>query len=592
MKWTQASICACLVAALSAPVVAQPTPSQAFTYQGQLTDGAAPAAGPVNLLFQLYDDPQAGMLLGSQAISGVVLERGLFTVTLNDQNQFGANAFNGQPRWLAISVDGVLLTPRQPITATPYALKVAGIDGFSLDAADGSPVDSVYVDNTGRVGIGTTSPTRNLHVAGAANPEIRLQDTSGKTFHLGINSDDDSFRLAESGVADRLVISATGNVGINTIAPTMPLSLRAAGLSLISLRNSLDSERWSVRFSGDDLAFVDSGSGLSRMVLRTNGNVGIGTGTPTQRLSVAGIVESISGGFRFPDGTVQTTAAAPGAGAWAVNGANIYNTNTGFVGIGVTDPDAPVTVRGVGTGGYDRIMTMRNASNVQKWEMSIDGFDTLWVASSVDGHLSVKKNGDTSMSGNLTVGGSTTTRILHITGGSDIAEPFNVNSDEATERRNDEEAARCGDETSPRGSGDEARNTLVRGSATEVIPGMVVTIDPDRVGELRISRRAYDSTVAGIISGAGGVNAGLMLTQENSVADGKHPVALTGRVWCWCDADAGGPIRAGDLLTTSQTPGHAMKATDRERAHGAVLGKAMSALESGRGLVLVLVNLQ
>ena len=52
-------------------------------------------------------------------------------------------------------------------------------------------------------------------------------------------------------------------------------------------------------------------------------------------------------------------------------------------------------------------------------------------------------------------------------------------------------------------------------------------------------------------------------------------------------------IEAGDLLTTSDTPGHAMKAADAGRRAGAVIGKAMSPLAQGqRGLVLVLVNLQ
>jgi len=146
------------------------------------------------------------------------------------------------------------------------------------------------------------------------------------------------------------------------------------------------------------------------------------------------------------------------------------------------------------------------------------------------------------------------TGILEITGGSDIAEPFNV--------------------------------------AGDAEPGMVVSIDPERLGEMRLSSTAYDSRVAGVISGAGGVNPGLTLTQEGTVADGEHPVALSGRVWCYVDADAAGPVAAGDLLTTSPTPGHAMKATDRDRAPGAVIGKAMSSLEEGRGLVLVLVNLQ
>jgi hypothetical protein len=66
---------------------------------------------------------------------------------------------------------------------------------------------------------------------------------------------------------------------------------------------------------------------------------------------------------------------------------------------------------------------------------------------------------------------------------------------------------------------------------------------------------------------------------------------MTGRVWCREDAGYGA-IAPGDLLTTSATPGHAMRATDVSRRAGAVIGKAMTSLEGGRGLVLVLVSLQ
>ena len=69
------------------------------------------------------------------------------------------------------------------------------------------------------------------------------------------------------------------------------------------------------------------------------------------------------------------------------------------------------------------------------------------------------------------------------------------------------------------------------------------------------------------------------------------PVALTGRVYCKADASAGS-IEPGDLLTSSSTPGHAMKVTNYAEAPGAIIGKAMNSLEKGQGLILVLVNLQ
>ena len=131
-------------------------------------------------------------------------------------------------------------------------------------------------------------------------------------------------------------------------------------------------------------------------------------------------------------------------------------------------------------------------------------------------------------------------------------------------------------------------NALDRG---RFVP-LLVAIDPDAPGKLRLTSTPYDRTVAGVISGAGGVNPGMILGQSGTDADGEHPVALSGRVYCWCDASAG-PIRPGDLLTTSAVPGHAMKVADHDRAQGAILGKAITALEAGqRGLVLVLVTLQ
>jgi len=84
----------------------------------------------------------------------------------------------------------------------------------------------------------------------------------------------------------------------------------------------------------------------------------------------------------------------------------------------------------------------------------------------------------------------------------------------------------------------------------------------------------------------------MLMGQAGTKADGKHPVALSGRVYCWADADAGGSIEPGDLITTSNAPGHGMKVVDHAKASGAIIGKAMSALEHGRGLVLVLVSLQ
>ncbi|MFZ4573427.1 MAG: hypothetical protein ACOYN0_03455 [Phycisphaerales bacterium] len=96
--------------------------------------------------------------------------------------------------------------------------------------------------------------------------------------------------------------------------------------------------------------------------------------------------------------------------------------------------------------------------------------------------------------------------------------------------------------------------------------------------------------IAGVVSGANGVNPGIKMGQDG-VMDGKNPIAMTGRVYVKCTT-SNGTIQPGDLVTTSDVAGHAMKASDRDRAGGATVGKAMSALDKDTGLVLVLVNLQ
>ena len=130
-------------------------------------------------------------------------------------------------------------------------------------------------------------------------------------------------------------------------------------------------------------------------------------------------------------------------------------------------------------------------------------------------------------------------------------------------------------------------------SSGEIIEaGTVVSIDPTpgQEGRLRPSSEAYDSKVAGVVSGAGGLPYGMSLAYDGQFG-GDTKVAMTGRVYVKCSAE-GGPIRPGDLLTTAALDGHAMKASDRDRAHGTVIGKAMSTLGGETGLVLVLVNLQ
>lgn len=152
--------------------------------------------------------------------------------------------------------------------------------------------------------------------------------------------------------------------------------------------------------------------------------------------------------------------------------------------------------------------------------------------------------------------GRVTTPVLEITGGADLSEQFDLGN----------------------------ASLLTK-------PGMVVSIDPLNPGKLTLSDKAYDRKVAGVLSGAGGVKTGMLMGQRGTEADGELPVALVGRVYVWADASSA-PIEPGDMLTTSDLPGHAMKVTDFGQATGAILGKAMTGLSEGQGLILTLVTLQ
>jgi hypothetical protein len=264
---------------------------------------------------------------------------------------------------------------------------------------------------------------------------------------------------------------------------------------------------------------------------------------------------------------------------WLSNdGGQTIFTNASRVGIGTTEPGVELLP---GTG----VMHVAGTASAYVLEAEDNGQERRYTISlSSGGKLAIKDslvsgpaatrfvvdaNGNVGIgarnpqakldvAGNATFADQVSVPVLQITGGSDLSEQFDIRSNQ-----------------------------------TDLLPspGMVACIDYEHPGELVICGQAYDRTVAGIVSGAGGVKPGMLMGQADSEANGTYPVALTGRVYVWADASSN-PIQPGDLLTTSDNLGHAMKVADYERAQGAILGKAMSSLNEGQGLVLVLISLQ
>ena len=737
---------------------AEPLPT-ACNYQGQLKLDDGIVDGATDFAFTLWDAAGGGNPVGATVmLPGVDVVNGLFSVPLDfgpDALDGQAHWLSVSVRHPAGSGGFVELTPRQLLTPVPYALALPALKtlpnptspnilaGWSENyITDGSVGATVSGGGAPLIG-GNPRPNRVTENYGtvsggsgnrAGNSNADLNDANHATVGGGYAND---ARGTNSTIAGGWGNQATNNRatvggGWNNLASGDAATIsggrdnKATGSRATvggGMGNQATGSGAMISGGYDNLAegicgfaagrraraahagafvwgdYTDAefaSTANNQFLIRAGGGVGIGTNNPTSTLTVAGTVESTSGGIKFPDGTVQATAGSglgltlpysgycscfdprdpppafdvtTGSGSVAIQGtheatasqgqlgggiygvrgtsamgisgsppsvgAGVLGLNTGSghgirgessggtgvrgeggigvagvgttygvygqsasghaayldgdvyiakdVGIATTNPQNPLDVRGPGTnvGGniVSEVVARFRKSGGGHSAVSVDadsGQDAIlyWAEGGnahwdirhdvdVDDSLNVRYHGGTAQNESMArflPDGTTRVRILEIVGGSDLAEPFVVS------RTRDEAAA--------------------------VEPGMVVVIDPDTPGGLTLSSEPYDRKVAGVISGAKGLKPGMVMkAEDNELATGDHPVALTGRVWCRCDTSTG-PITPGDLLTTGRVPGHAMRVADHTRAQGAVLGKAMTSLSEGTGLVLVLVTLQ
>lgn len=625
----------------------------AFTYQGRLNDGGSAASGSYDLRFELFTLSAGGVPTATVTNLNVAVSNGLFTTAVDfGAGIFNGTAYWLE---LASRTNGggafTVLVPRQELTPSPHAIYASG-----AGIADGAVTSAKILDGTiANADLGanavTTAKVLDGTLLGAdlanntvtsaqladsidlgsssVNGLINIYRNATGTPALILNGADSSFRGYGSDGAERVRLLSSSTFG-GAYLYTTNGSLRAyllanagggvlqlyqadggvgaivdgdsGGSGRIELRNTNASTR--INLYGQS---PTSGSGGEITVHDNSGTetvelLGQATSTTGGKLTLnkdngaAGIVlqaeesdgrggrlalYNSTGSFRAEidaddgdDGGAMTLYAADGSTGLILDGESggaglitVYNTNnssrvvldgqsTGAGGeISVRDASGTETIEILGaedvnTGGQ---ILMRNAAGTSTIQLDSDasgngsGYIRLYKS---DGSVGITLEGDNAGDGRIT------TQELQITGGSDLSEQFDINS-----------------------------------VSSDIQPGMVVSIDAQRPGELVMSTRAYDRTVAGVVSGAGGVKPGMLMGQRGTKADGKHPVALTGRVYCLVDASSGA-IRPGDLLTTSNTPGHAMKVMNHSKAQGAIIGKAMTALDQGKGLVLVLVSLQ
>ena len=219
--------------------------------------------------------------------------------------------------------------------------------------------NSVYTDASGNTGIGTSSPSQKLEVAGnvllSNNQYLGVKDTTGAAvgFPILTGSNDAIFGYLASGTTgistyqfrsgnnvERMRIDSSGNVGIGTSSPTYPLTLgnnkrfgalntggSGVNFAILDGSNNVYLGDYSTNSSNTYLSgssnviFGTGNSNTERMRIDSSGNVLVGTTSNTNSSKVvsSGVIESTTGGFRFPDGTTQTTAATAGSVS-SVNG--------------------------------------------------------------------------------------------------------------------------------------------------------------------------------------------------------------------------------------------------------------------------------
>jgi hypothetical protein len=435
-------------------------------------------------------------------------------------------------------------------------------DGYEFPPSDGSAGQSMVTDGAGHVGWSSVSGTSGLTL-----PYNDTVSTSGYTFSVTNNGAGDGAYFQSGGFSRQAVHGvATGTLGKGITG----IGNGQHGIGVYGRSNDFsDGDAYGGKFE----SFGLNGRGAYGIASGNNASGVYGEATGTEGRAVSGWANNIGNVTNFGGHFVANGQQARGVYGQASNQGG-YVTYGGYfesnssIGVGVYGL-ASSTHESVHYGGlfeangYNSVAVKGYSEHsVGVWAESVDGVafaaKSSGLAADFDGDVRVRA-GNEFMLGNVAIVDDTViTPTVHITGGSDLSESFNVTS----------------------GHG-----------KTPVQPGMLVCIDETNAGQLKLSERAYDPRVAGVISGAGGVQPGMLMGQAGTIADGDNSVALVGRVYCWADADYG-EIKPGDMMTTSNTPGHAMRAEDRDKAYGTIVGKAMTPLPEGRGLVLVLVGLQ
>ncbi len=382
--------------------------AQTFAVQGVLRDqyGKSLPNGYYLVTFHLYDQAEGGSAVWSETWPSLETVDGTYVAELGSRTAFNGLEFS-EDYWLGIVIEeSPELAPRLKLTRMPYVFTASGENNLFPSA--------------GNVGAGTTSPDYLLHVSGEYGTYVSMNssgssaginfDSNGSSeWQMKINSGDGTLHINEDSGTDAVSLKSGGRIGIGTGSPSTDLHVAGDGGSNVDLTvegkiHSNDNEGglWigSGRFAGGD----DAGNlGLKNngqwgMTIQPDGNVGIGTAEPTEKLEVAGNVKlSSSGSLVFSDNSTLSSARLDEPAESVANPANVLlnadSDGTGSEGITMQ------------TGGNTRVV-LNNDGQL--------GVGTLIPASMLD------ISGDINFTGNILKNGVPLTTSAWNSSGSDI----------------------------------------------------------------------------------------------------------------------------------------------------------------------------
>jgi hypothetical protein len=362
----------------------------------------------------------------------------------------------------------------------------------------------------------------------------------------------------ESTIANSVISQSTeGKIGIGTTAPAEKLHLSGpeSRLRLQSTNSNIwtvteyvtDNRVWHTGVGGSNVPndvkgkyyIYDETAQQFRMVINSSGNVGIGTTSPGVRLSVVaqpGGFAAVHGSNDYQNGLYGTTTSGNGVYGKSTDGKGVYGEG----------------VNSIGVYGYSRrsngVVGQSSGSGA-----GVSAYSSTGVSLKLDGSSSLR---------NLVEGYRYNTGpVFHIT-------PFGAYVT----------------------GSDFAEALPARGGKAKYEPGDVLVLSSALAGAVEKSARPFDTRVVGIYSTRPGV-IGAEKGGTSRIDPDDLPVAIVGIVPTKVSAEQGS-IRVGDLLTTSSTPGYAMRCKDRQKCVGAIVGKALEPLKEGKGVIKVLVMLR